>query len=404
MFNAYAKILVECKVKTKIVCAHTGKVISERPWAKNLVLDQGLNSLAGETTFGLQCAPTSGFNFCQVGSSTTPVKISSGAITFTQAATTLTSSGGFFTAGMVGSIFKWGTGSGGNEVYITGFTNTTTVTVGTSATVAVPDVGVIWNVQQTSLQTPLYSTGTFQTNVGDCETTFAGNIVTHKRTFIFPLQGAPYSVNEIGWNPITGTTRCLGRIVLSSTDVVGTSNFYVVVMAISYTYSPSAPSAVSDVGININSAGNAMIEWFSISSINPATGGTLTATDVGGLDSFALNKVGFYTLTYTQNASIPSGLVPTLTIGGTAVNVTPAVGWSKVGGSLGKMRCSPNAVSGSATGQTVYGMGLFSFTSTNAFLNKPYFDIKFTTPQTLPNGTFLPQSTWEFTYSRTLTN
>lgn len=395
-------IAVDVKVKTRLMDARTGKVVKERPWEKNLVLDQGLNALAQDTTNSLQCFPATCSTYCQIGSSNTAVKVSSGAVTFTQAGTTLTASAGFFTASMVNGLFKWGTGTGGVEVYITGFTSTTQVTVATSATVSTPEVGTVWMVQQTALQSFLFTSNTYQTLSGDCSTTVVGNVITIQRTYIFGVQASPYSVNEIGWNPTSSTSRCLGRLVLSSTDVVGTSNFYVVVLAISFTYSPSSPTAVADVGTNVNTAGNAMIEWLSVRGID-SSGQPLTTTNVGGLGGQGNVRMVFAVATYTQNAT-PDGVAPvTLTWTGATVDPTASAAWAKVSGSLGKMRASCNG-SATTTGQTIYGVGIYSITANTAFFQNPFFDIKFTTPQTLPNGAFLPQSQWDFTYTRTLNN
>lgn len=400
---SHCEIKVDTKIKTRIVDARTGKIVKERPWEKNLVLDQGLNGLARDNSVGVSCTPVAAHLFCQVGSGTNPVKIGSGAVTFTQAANTLTASGGFFTAAMVGGLFKWGTGSAGIENYITAFTDATHVTVQNAATIGTPDVGVVWQVQQTQLQTFINQTSTYQTNAGDCVTNYVGNIVTHQRTFVFPVAGASYNVNEIGYSVNSTSTRCIGRLVLSSTDVVSTSQYYVVVIAISFTYTPSAPSAVGNVGTNINTAGNAMIEWFSIGDVNPATGNQRVNTNNGGLDANTTAKMAFYVATYSQNVAIPSGTVPSLAVTGATVNVTTNATWTKLGGVLGKMRltCTGN---GTTSGQSCFGVGLFSTGSSDGFLNNPFFDIKFTAAQTLPNGAFLPQSTWDFTYTRTLVN
>src|SRR5258708_91829 len=131
--NVTAKMLI----KTMVMDAVTGLPVKENDYVSNLFLDQGLNGLAKKAGGGLPTpgAPANAFNYCHTGSGINATKISSGAITFTQATTTLTASAGFFTSAMVNGLFKWGVGAGGNELYITAFTDSTHVTVGTSATV-----------------------------------------------------------------------------------------------------------------------------------------------------------------------------------------------------------------------------------------------------------------------------
>ena len=183
---------------------------------------------------------------------------------------------------MVGTLFKYGTGTGGAEYYITGYTDTQNVTVDTSALVTMPAVGVVWYVNQTGLQTYLHAATSYQTNAGDNSTTISGGQVTFQRTFIVPTQLAPYSVNEIGWNGKSlgdSTNTVNGRIVLGSTDVVGITNYYVVIVQIIFNYTPAAPAAVLNVGTAINTAGTAMIE--SLGSIQQvASNGTVTGSNL----------------------------------------------------------------------------------------------------------------------------
>jgi len=375
------------------------KVVGGNKRKANLVLDQGLNCMARKSgvTNCPGTSPAGCFTNLVVGSGTNPTTIASGAITFTQAGTTITASGGFFTAAMAGCIFKYGTGSGGAEYYITVFTNSTTVTVDTSATVGTPEVATVYFVQQVGLQTLFTPTGTktYQTNAGDCQSTYSGAIVTHKRTFIIPQQAGSYTVNEIGYgsNVVTSNANVVvGRIVLASSDVVGTSNFYLVVLELNVTYSPAAPTAVGDVGTNINTAGNAMMETF-VGVNTVASTGLVSSTVNQVLDGTATATLKFATASYTQNSAIDTIGTPawtTITIGTAAATYLAA--------SRGIMQWSFNS-SVSTSGQSLTGMGM-TFTS-SAFAQ---FDIKFTTPQTAPTGTFQPVSLFQIVYGRILTN
>jgi len=391
-------LTVSARVKTKICNAKSGTVIRESPWQRNLVLDNGLNVLArksGISNLPVALPCTLSQNVI-IGSNTAPTKISSGAITFTQAGTTLTASAGFFTAGMVGYIFKWSIGTAGNEVYITGFTSTTVVTVGTSATVSTPDVGAVWAVNQSGMQTQIAVTGSksYQTNAGDCSTTYSGNTVTFQRTYIIPQQGSPYNVNEIGYGSNTVTTdlnACAGRLVLSVTDSVGTSNFYVIIIQLVFTYTPGAPTAVGNVGTNINTAGNAMMEAFCIGTV--ISSGSIAQSNAF-LDASTGVSLLFATATYSQRGSITASATP-LSITNIAVGGT--VNWANDAATRGRMTLT-FAGSVATTGQSLFGMGLGSTGSGFAF------DVKFTATQTAPTGTFQPNSVFECVYNRTLTN
>lgn len=412
------KITSEMRVTTRIVDAKTGKIVKENKPQKNLVLDQGLNAWAWDTTGSINANPVVSMTACRVGSGNNPVKIGSGGVTFTQTGTTLTASAGFFTSTMVGGIFKWGTGSGGVEVYISAYTNATTVTVLTSAEVPVAEVGTVWMVQTTALQTLLYSTQSYQTNPGDNGSTIAGNTITHKRTFVFPVQASSYTVNEIGWYQGTSGTNVYGRLVLSSSDVVSTSNFYVVVLELAMTYSPGAPTAVADIGTNFDTSGTAMLEYFACYRVNSSTGASTAVTP--GVDGVALDRTfssatcglrltARIGATYTQNAT-PNSALNSVDWGTSGTNfltaTTSNVNMAKVAGVRGKARWSFTG-NVTAAGQTCYGVGVAGNDSSNGNLTNlkyPMFDIKLTTPQVLPTGSWQPTVTLELQYDRTLTN
>lgn len=413
--------LTSVEIKTQVIDSLTGEVVKDNPFRKNLTYDIGLNAMArasaGSPTT-LRCGPASIHRVCRIGDSTSAVKIASGAITFTQAANTVTASSGFFTAAMVGAILKYGAaGSAGAEYYITAFTSSTVVSVDTSATIGAT-AGVVWMVHQTTMGNLLFTSSTYQTNAGDNISTIVGNIVTHQHTFTFPIQGAPYNVNEVGYGSQSAGVQVLGRIVLPSTDVVGITNFYRVIILVTVTYSPSAPAAVTNIGTNWNTAGNAMLECFSIATIQ-STGAvndnlglyaSLDATSeysgFGGATSSGFQLIARIASTYTQNASIQSTFALTWgTINTNYIlvdtNVRPWVATGARGAM--KMTFTGNA---STSGQTCYAIGFAPNYNSDSVTNrnKPVFDILFTTPQALPTGSWFPSIELTQIYSRVLVN
>lgn len=379
---------VSTRIKTEIRSAATGKLVKRTPWIKNLVVDAGLNSLAKKNTGASNSTTMAGaFEWCFVGSGTNPNAVASGAITFTQAGMSVVASGGFFTSAMVGGILKYGTGSGGAEYYITAFTDSTHVTVDTSAT-HTAEVGTVWFVQQTALQTALHATNTYQTSGSSCGTTYTSTAATMQRTFVFGVQGSPYTVNEIGYGSVNGS-NIVGRLVLGSSDVIDTSHFYVVVIQITYTMSPAVPTSVADVGTNIVTAGKAMQEGMNLSSVQ--SNGTSNAGQ--GLFDVSNNLYALVS-SYSQNATIASDY----TGGPTPTTVTlnsSANSWN-YGGSVG-LATVTIAFNTTTAGQTMYGFGQV----TNGHVT---FDILLTTPVTLPTGTFQGNATMSMVYSRVLTN
>lgn len=384
---------IAVEFKTKIMDAATGLCVKESPWRKNLVLDAGLNALAQSTN---ACGIGSSFSSLRIGGGTNPTSFASGAITFTQSTTSVTASGGFFTSAMVGGILKYGTGSGGAEQYITAFTSSTLVTVSSSATVAAT-VGTIWMVQQTALQTPLFTTSTYQTTAGSNSTTYSAGQQLMQRTFVNGVQGAPYTVNELGWNVNSGGTAINGRIVLPSSDVVGTSNFYVVIMQLTVTFAPSAPTAVGNVGTGLNTAGNAMIEWFDFTSVS--TNGNTNPNVSVNIDGPSANlQTSYITASYSQQSSLTSSTAWPLVVG-SVQGQTSAVAFVYSPGTVGICTCTTTSTSTTA-GQTCTGIALTNPGNSTQIA----MDVKLTTPFTLPTGTFIHTTVWQIQYSRTLVN
>jgi hypothetical protein len=390
------KVKTQMSIRLEVRDNRAKKLVKFLPFKKNLVLDTGLNNMAQKA--GTPVSPAASFTFCNVGSGSTSNSINSGGITFTQVTTTLTASAGFFTAGMVGGIFKYGTGSGGTEQYITAFTSSTIVTVSSSATVATPTVGTVWQVQQTGLVTPLFQSNTYQTSGGSCGTTYSGGVITHQRTFTFPTQGSPYTVNEVGWGSVA-SNNINGRTTVGSL-VVGTSNFLVVVLQLQLTYSPASPTAHANTGTGLSDAGNIMLD-----SVGPNALTIVNTNGTNGSAGFLDGNGGspntvLVCQTWTQRGS-PS--TTTLANGTVLAGFAGSCNWAYAGAANnpGIMTSSWNFTVSAA------GQSLFGYTLTNSASGTGlgvYLDLLFTATVTLPTGSFISTGTWQLVYGRTLVN
>lgn len=338
------------------------------------------------------CTPAGSFTYLAIGSGNNPNSFASGAVTCTQSGTTVVSSSGFFTPAMIGGIIKYGTGSGGTEQYITGYTSAFIITVSSSAIVSTPTVFTVWQVQQTALQTPLYFTNNYRTLTADNQTTYTTGTVIHQRTFINPAQSSSYNVNELGWQ-ISATGASLnGRIVLSSTDVVSPSDYYLVVMTLSISYSPSTPLSVGNVGTGFNSSGKLMIEYFSTATVN--SDGTTSLE--GCLDSQTSNHctANAFITTYSQAGSVGSATPPVTGI--TVLNMGNG-NWTYAG-SIGLSTITLSQTS-SHSAHTCFGFGL----TYSGLVSAPCLDILLTSTFSTPTA-FNTNSVWSCLYSRTLVN
>lgn len=372
------------------------------PWKKNLVFDAALNAFAGGTGNLTKEQGASSFAYCQVGTSAAAQTFQSGGVTFTQVGTTITASSTFFTAAMVGAIFKYGNPgtSNGAEQYIVSQTGTSCVVSGAGMTVGTPTPATVFLVQQTALTSPLLSTNSYQTTGSSCGTVTTGNVQTFQRTFNFPVQGSPYNANEIGWRNIADTTYSFGRLVLASTIVVAPTQFLQVQLQMVVTYSPGSPMAVSNVGTIIDTSGTAMLEYLSFATVT-STGNTDSTTVGIGLGFFGGQpckaRLAMQTATYTQNSA------PTNTYGSapafSGISFTPSTSsWVNDGSNTGVCTLSFLTQTASTAGQTIYGIGITS----DSHIANLLFDVKLTTPYVAPTGTFQPQIVFTLIFTRTL--
>lgn len=404
------------QVRTRIMDAKTGEPVRDwSAWQKNLVFDSSLtNLLAGSPSFA------SMINACKIGSSTAKNEFVDDTITYTQSGNTITASTNpsFFTAGLIGAIFKYGNigTSSGAEQYITGVgTNTLTVS-GPGMSVGSATKGAVWMVAQTGLTTPLTAlspggcaTTTKVTAPGNCGTFFNGNTITLLRTFQFSTKTTPYTVNEIGYGDDTSGNNATGRgrVLLVTPDTVTTAQFYVVQIAISYTVSPGSPTAVNNVGLGINTQGTAVWQVWDCRVVD--TSGN-TQSFQGGAGTQNIMDGGSYGLVLntstapTLNSTVAQAQAADFTFPYRAGAGSFAVGSMAINATTGFAQASSTAsvsLTFTTAGETVNTLVIGGQPANGIW---GIFLLNLDNPFTLPNGAFQASFTFQKTTSRTLIN
>ena len=179
----------------------------------------------------------------------------------------------FFAGGDVGALFKYGVGTGGAEQYISHFTDNQHVNVsGPGMAVVVATPGTVWYVALGALVAPLTAlaggcvTNNYVTSPGACGTTFSSGTtptIILQRTYEYPVQAAPFTVNEIGYHETNNNNGdANGGLVLGSPDTVAITEYYVVQIQVSVTLSPDAPTAVLNVVTGFDSSGQVMLNFW----------------------------------------------------------------------------------------------------------------------------------------------
>jgi hypothetical protein len=403
-FHARRGSVASGRCKLSLVDAATGRVVKASGWISNTVLDAGLNNQAA----GNVCGFGDFFLYCKVGSGSAPIKIQNPSVTFTQSGTTITASAGFFTSTMTGAIFKFGSGSGGVEQYIT-YVDATHATTTFSQTVGTGTAGAVWMVQVSGLTAWTATSSTWATQVSPV--VIASNVLTLTRTMNFATQSAPMTVNEVGYsqnNNSDGT--CNGMIVLGSSWVVSTSQFLQVTWQLAFTLSPGAPTAVGNVGTSFNTAGTAMINNFDNEIVDGSgvtqeylTSHFCNLCDWVGATDFTMGFVSALQslpTTIGQTTGAGPGITDIYQVGnfGAASRATVGNGTSQIGVQSTRSVTFSIATAGETFNHIAFGY------STSPTGMTWIFALNLANPQTLPNGTFAGAASFSNTFSRVLFN
>lgn len=221
------------------VMSRTGELIKDYGWQENLILPAG---------FGSSGSWFDHMNYFHAGTGTTPNSaVLNG--TFEQTGTTVTraTGTGVFTSGNVNDFIKFATGE---IAKITVFTNSTTVTVDRSQSVAAAAL-TVYDCSRVTLDTWVVQTNT--ANVANQETQASDTgIATFKRTLDFPFETSAKTYTELGVSRLSGSSaQLVSRLVLDSPVTVDIDQFLQVEFAITATlsnYRTSSPMTVNITG------------------------------------------------------------------------------------------------------------------------------------------------------------
>ncbi len=198
------------RFKIQVLDSKTKEIIEERPWQKNLILDQGLN-MYGENALA-DC-----WRYCSIGTSNTPTVLDSNLTTATQSGTTVTTSAAFFVAGDVGRLFRF---DSGEESYITSFTNSIVVEVADSRTVGSPTLFAVWRVEQTKLGAYTKRSSTYFGGSSYNGSTLSNGVLTMKRGWEFSVESGSITYREIGVHKDNATDPDLfARILIDGGEI-----------------------------------------------------------------------------------------------------------------------------------------------------------------------------------------
>jgi len=190
-----------------------GEILRGAPdWQPNMILNDGMNTIGG--SFGGPRLITDCFTHAQASTGAAATSINGGGDTLQQAGQTVTMVSGtfdFVAQGIaVGDSIKFG--AGGVDVMVTVVNGVSTLTVNIAQTVA----ATTFQFYKTSQNSSSFNTAqeertnTYLTGSPFCGTVIAAPLITHTRTYDFPIRtGGSKNYTEIGmcWNAIPGTAN-----------------------------------------------------------------------------------------------------------------------------------------------------------------------------------------------------
>lgn len=304
--------MAEGRYKVQVVNSRTKEVVVDRPWAKNLILNQGLDGIALRTWAG-------SFEYCVAGTGNTPTQLDSGATTATQSTTTVTSSANFFANTDIGSLIRWDSGT---LAVITGYTSATQVTVSNSATVSAGEF-TLYRIDQTGLFTEIQRSNGYLAGAGNCGTSYVANTVKMKRTYEFDTQVSSVNYAELGfsWSHDSGQ-NCFSRVLIEGGAVTVQTDFQLrVIYELSVTITPNTPTSRTAAitgwlnrvaSVTTNNAGSGGTPGTYTGSVSGGNGSafafTYTIGGGGSITAITITNPG-YGYTVAPSLSFPSGSI-----------------------------------------------------------------------------------------------
>ena len=401
--------------KVQIVNSTTKEITVDYDWHKNLILNSGMDIIAGS-----QLGNLNGIGICGTGSR--PNSISGGTSTITQSGMTaslydqsglpdFTSSYSTYTSSVnVGDVILYTNNSQSNVVSIIDGYN---IGVDQSYTISVGDAQTftIWKTSQRDLEGESKRTATLLTGTGNCGTTIVSNVVIYRRTFDFSVETVSQNYTEVGvsWTLTKATGSTFSRILLPAPITIGIGFQLRLIHDLHIIFTPDSPQyfTASISGWPVSPATNT-IATQSLQNINVSTVDTSGGTGGDGYSSEPCAVHGYDGNLIVSGLSVTSASLSSV---GTAVTRDSTLGATLNGtispyvlGSYTLYKtCNFDLNTGNSANIRSLIFGTVGFLSGNSMWNGKYqsLAVVFDQPQTKLN-TQIMSVVWKWSWSRVL--
>lgn len=255
---------------------------------KNLILNQGMDhiydaSIVDQMLYGVSGVGTrvnsinGGTSQITQSGATVYLNIRTGLSDFTS------STGGHAAAAQIGDMLQYANNS---ESMVTSVSaNGFNLAVTPSYTFTSGQTFIVWKTSQIGLQTEISRSTSYVGGSGNCGSTVVGNVVTHRRTYDFPLEISPQSYNEIGiaWATTLPTTMFSRVLLVSPVAVPAGFNLRLLYDLQSAWWPTSSIYATASIGgwpvaPSTSLIGSGSLQTLLTSTINVADGASIVST------------------------------------------------------------------------------------------------------------------------------
>ena len=272
--------------KASVVKSDTNEIVWEQPeWKNNLILNQGMDQIYTSALVDLMTYAVAGLgsrpNSVDGGSSEITqsganvyLNVRTGLADFTSATST------YAAAVQVGDMLKYANNS---ESRVTTVTDAYNLVVTPSYTFTVGQTFDVWKTSQVGIELEASRSTSYLGGSGYCGSTTVGNVVTHRRTYDFPIETSAASYNEAGvaWAAAVSPTNVFSRFLLSPAVEVGIGFKLRIAYDLQSTWLPSTPQYKTasvggwPVSPSTNQIGTESIQKLLTSTVQVADGASL---------------------------------------------------------------------------------------------------------------------------------
>lgn len=291
-------ILLSGNYKLQVIDPHTGAIVEDRPWKKNLILNSGMNALAGNVRIA-DCGAAA-----IVGSGSRPNSFGSGVSSITQSGNLVylynngghitdftTASSSYTNIVQLGDVLEYANFS---RSFVTAIIDSRLIQVRETYSIDVSDAQTftLWKTSQSNLEmeskrNSSYWVGSSSLVGWNCGSQFLDNRIVSRRTYQFPAENGNNTYTEMGvsWTGTKGASSSFARALIDPPVYMPNEFILRLVHEITASYTPNYERYITASIQNWPHPEGVATDTYateSIQSLYPAGWGIASSIDTNG--------------------------------------------------------------------------------------------------------------------------